>query len=65
MDQLTFQTIIDGGILVTLIFLGGVLIGKIQGVINSLNNINGTLNDLDKTVGGGDKPKDPPPNTTK
>jgi hypothetical protein len=57
MDQLTFQTIIEGGILVTLIFLGSALIGKIQGIINSIDQLN-------DTVKGGSKPPPPPPPPT-
>jgi hypothetical protein len=58
MDQVTFQTIIEGGILVTLIFLGITLIGKVQGIINSIDQLN-------DTVRGGSKPPPPPPPTTK
>ncbi|MEP6683415.1 MAG: hypothetical protein ABJA35_09150 [Parafilimonas sp.] len=57
MDNVTFQTIIEGGILFTLIFLGTMLIGKLQGIINSINEFN-------DTVKGGTKPPPPPPPST-
>lgn len=61
MDQLTFETIILGGILITLIFLGGKLIGKIQGIIDSLDDINKSIQELNRTVSGGNVPPPPPP----
>jgi hypothetical protein len=57
MDNVTFQTIIEGGILFTLIFLGSMLIRKVQGIINSIDELN-------DTVKGGNKPPPPPPPTT-
>ncbi len=47
MDQSTIQTIIEGGMLISLIVIA-----------KSTSDIAG------KTVGGGDKPKAPPPDTT-
>ena len=44
MDNLTFQTIIEGGILITLVYLGTRLIGVLQGIATSLNNIANSLN---------------------
>lgn len=57
MDNVTFQTIIEGGILLTLIFLGGILIAKVQGIVNSIDQLN-------NTVKGGTKPPPPPPPST-
>lgn len=56
MDQLTFQTIIEGGILITLVFFGTKLIAVLQGIATSLNNIDGSVRSLDaKTAPGGSK----------
>ena len=63
MDQITIQTIIEGGILITLIFLGGRLIGVLKGAADSLDDINETLKSINKTVGGGNNPPDHPPPT--
>lgn len=62
MDQITIQTIIEGGILITLIFLGGRLIGVLKGSANSLDEISDSLKSIDsKTSDGGNDPKHHPP----
>lgn len=64
MDQVTIQTIIEGGILITLIFLGDKLIGVLRSVANSLNNIDTSTREIanNTSTGGSDPKKTPPPN---
>ena len=62
MDQVTIQTIIEGGILIVLVYLGTRLIavleninGQLKQISGSLDEIDDSLDDINDTVKGGTK----------